>query len=111
MTQPLPIELRAPRGAVRLEIDWDDGRTTIYAHRLLRGFCPCAVCQGHDGGIEFLEPPKDGLELSDVASVGEYAIRLAWGDGHNTGIYSFRFLRRLSEVDPENMTTEIIRRA
>lgn len=90
---PTPVELRAPRGARVMEIDWADGHGATYPHELLRGFCPCAQCQGHDGPISFVE--GGDLELQDIQSVGNYAVRLVWGDGHQTGIYSFRYLREL----------------
>ncbi|MGB5813538.1 MAG: DUF971 domain-containing protein [Polyangiales bacterium] len=88
-----PVELRAPRGARVLEIDWADGHTGTYSHEVLRGFCPCAHCQGHDGPICFVE--GGDVELEDIQTVGNYAVRLVWGDGHQTGIYSFRYLREL----------------
>lgn len=90
---PEPIELRAPRGARVMEIDWEDGHRSVYTHELLRGFCPCAHCQGHEGPVEFVE--GGDLELTDIQPVGNYALRLVWRDGHETGIYSHRFLRSL----------------
>lgn len=96
---PTPIELRAPRGARRLEIDWDDGSTSAYRHAILRGFCPCAHCQGHHGPVSWvLGAEEKDLELAEVAEVGNYALQLTWGDGHGTGIYTFRFLRELDPV-------------
>jgi len=88
-----PTEIRAPEGALQMEIDWADGHTSLHPHRLLRGFCPCAGCQGHHGPIRFREagaPRILGLE-----EVGNYALQITWDDGHATGIYSFDFLRRL----------------
>ena len=41
---------------------------------------------------------RSDLELVGIEEVGNYAIQLAWGDGHATGIYSFRFLRELAEI-------------
>jgi DUF971 family protein len=91
-----PVELRAPRGAHVLEIVWSDGSTSTFSHRLLRGFCPCAYCQGHQGPIRWADgAPEADLTIDDVEEVGNYAIRLGWADGHGTGIYSFRFLREL----------------
>lgn len=90
-----PTGVRAPHGASVFEVTWADGRTHRYPHRILRGFCPCASCQGHSGRIRFLEPPN--TELRSVSQVGNYALALAWGDGHDVGIYSFRYLRRLGE--------------
>lgn len=96
---PEPVELRAPKGARRLEIDWADGPTTAYRHAILRGFCPCAHCQGHHGPVAWVEGAEAmDLELVDIQPVGNYALQLTWGDGHGSGIYSFRFLRALAEV-------------
>ena len=98
---PIPVELRAPRGARRLEIDWADGTTSAYRHAILRGFCPCAHCQGHHGPVGWVVGAEEmNLELTEVAEVGNYAFGLTWGDGHNTGIYTFRFLR---ELDPKGL--------
>ncbi len=98
-----PEELRAPRGARVIEIVWADGATTPIHHRTLRGFCPCAHCQGHQGPIEWVagtaELPEGALELVEIEEVGQYAVQLSWGDGHRTGIYSFSYLRELAEVD------------
>ena len=102
---PKPVEVRAPRGARVMEIDWADDHAGIYPHELLRGYCPCAHCQGHEGPIRFVE--GGDLELKDIQQVGNYALRLVWGDGHQTGIYSYRFLRELctcsscGEGDPQ----------
>jgi DUF971 family protein len=97
-----PEEVRAPKGARVMEITWSDGATTTHRHLHLRAFCPCAHCQGHQGPIRWVEGvealPHDGLELSELDEVGQYALRLAWGDGHATGIYSFRYLRELGDL-------------
>lgn len=100
-----PVELRAPRGARLMEIDWSDGTSTAYRHAILRGFCPCAHCQGHHGPIVWVEGAESAnLELTTLEEVGNYAVQLGWGDGHATGIYSFRYLRQLaalSEADAQ----------
>jgi DUF971 family protein len=93
----IPLELRAPRGGDTMEIDFADGHCARYPHEILRGYCPCAVCQGHQGPIRFVS--GGSLELSDVAEVGDYALRLTWSDGHATGIYTFTFLRELCSCD------------
>ncbi|MFN7700827.1 MAG: gamma-butyrobetaine hydroxylase-like domain-containing protein [Deltaproteobacteria bacterium] len=96
LASPEPIELRAPRGARVLEIAWSDGSLSTFPHSLLRGFCPCAYCQGHQGPIRWAaDAPDESLAIDDIEEVGNYAIRLGWADGHSTGIYSFRFLREL----------------
>jgi DUF971 family protein len=89
------VAIRSPRGARATEIDWGDGHTSAYPHALLRGYCPCAGCQGHTGEIRLLETRDDQLELDDIEPVGGYALALHWFDGHASGIYSFRYLRAL----------------
>jgi DUF971 family protein len=74
-------------------VAFEDGHEGIYPHEVLRGFCPCAECQGHSGGVRYRE--GGDLDLEGIDEVGNYALRLTWGDGHSTGIYSFRFLRAL----------------
>jgi DUF971 family protein len=91
------VAIRSPRGAKVTEIDWGDGHKGVYPHEVLRGYCPCAGCQGHSGTLKFI--PTDGfqLELEDIEVVGNYALRLQWFDGHGTGLYSYKFLRTLCQ--------------
>lgn len=99
---PHPTRIRSPRGAEVTEIDWSDGSTTRYAHRTLRGLCPCAHCQGHDRGIRWVESAEQAsklsLEIADIEQVGNYAVGLSWGDGHSGGIYTFEYLRELGRL-------------
>jgi len=92
-----PLAIRSPRGTRTTEIDWADGHKAIYPHDVLRGYCPCAGCQGHTGEIRFLETTDAQRELDDIQRVGGYALSLTWFDGHASGIYSFRFLRALCQ--------------
>ncbi len=91
-----PVRVRAPRGARTFEIQWADGYVGKIPHEILRGYCPCAGCQGHSGAIEFVE--GGNLEVRDVKTVGNYALQLTWGDLHDGGLYSFRYLRSLCEL-------------
>jgi DUF971 family protein len=89
------LEVRAPRGARHMEVVFSDGHVAALPHEILRGYCPCAVCQGHQGDIKFVEGGDQ--ELADLEEVGNYALRLVWGDGHSTGLYSYRLLRALCQ--------------
>ena len=93
------VRVRSPRGARVTEIDWADGHKGIYPHKILRGFCPCAGCQGHSGEIKFIDVDGIALELEEIEKVGSYALALKWFDGHSTGIYSYRYLRSLCHCD------------
>lgn len=87
--------VQAPHGARELVISWADGESSTYPHTLLRGYCPCAGCQGHSGTIKFVA--GGNLELVEIEQVGNYALSFRWADGHATGIYTFRYLRALGD--------------
>jgi DUF971 family protein len=91
-----PTEVRAPLGAPWFEVAWADTATLRLPNPILRGYCPCAGCQGHSGRTGFLAGHDS--ELREIATVGNYALRLVWGDGHGSGIYTFQFLRQLGEL-------------
>ena len=92
-----PVAIRSPRGARTTEIDWADGHKAVYPHAILRGYCPCATCQGHSGEVRLVETRDDQLELEDITPVGGYALGLKWFDGHDSGIYSYAYLRSLCQ--------------
>ena len=88
-----PTAIKAPHGARELEITWQSGHVSRYPHRVLRGYCPCAGCQGHSGSIKFVD--GGNLDLRDLEPVGNYALGLTWGDTHNSGIYTYQYLHDL----------------
>lgn len=92
-----PTMVKAPHGAKTMEIHWADGHKSPLPHEILRGYCPCAVCQGHGGTIKYV--PGGDLTLRNIEQVGNYALQLTWGDQHDTGIYSFRYLRSLCQCE------------
>ena len=90
-----PTDVKAPHGARVMEIYWGDGHKSSIPHEILRGYCPCAHCQGHGGTIKFV--PGGDLSLRDIAQVGNYALQFTWGDRHDSGIYTFTYLRSLCQ--------------
>jgi len=84
-----------------LAIKWAEGTEDFMALEKLRRACPCAGCKGEVDILGNLHKGPDkpyagnSFELVKIASVGGYAIQPVWADGHNTGIYSFEYLRRL----------------
>jgi DUF971 family protein len=91
-----PTAVKAPHGAQVFEVTWADGAKHSYPHEILRGYCPCAGCQGHSGEIRFQEGGNQ--ELREIERVGNYALSFTWGDSHSSGIYTFRYLRTLGEL-------------
>lgn len=92
---PQPVNIKAPHGASVMHVEWSDGHLSVYPHDILRGYCPCAECQGHSGTIKFRE--GGNTEIRELATVGNYAVTITWGDGHNTGIYNWEYLRMLCQ--------------
>jgi DUF971 family protein len=93
MAGPFPVEINHIKAKGVVRITWDDGHAGDYPQDFLRGWCPCAGCQGHGGGVKF-HPVPDAV-LAQIGAVGNYAIQFFWQDGHETGIYTFEFLRAL----------------
>ena len=85
-----------------LEIAWEDGSRTRHPGVQLRWACPCAECRGEAGLPGRLdrqnELAADELQVTDVTLVGQYALQLRFASGHDTGIYTFRYLRQLGEA-------------
>lgn len=110
MAIPHPTAINYVEADELLTIDFADGVSITYPARLLRGFCPCARCQGHGAGPAKWKPPYTtrGYVVENVSPVGSYAICILWGDGHDTGIYSYATLRNIdvSNFDFDAMTSE-----
>ncbi len=83
----------------QLRLTWDDGHTAAFAFDYLRGYCPCAACQGHGAGDVEFRPPTKSVEPLEIRPVGNYAVSIQWSDAHDTGIYRFDFLRRICPCD------------
>jgi len=84
-----------------LAIQWNDGTESYFDLQLLRRACPCAACGGEPDVLGNVSRPDvkysdDSFRLAGFDLVGGYALQPRWHDGHNTGIYSFQYLRRLS---------------
>ena len=82
-----------------LRITWADERVCDYEAARLRRACPCAQCVNEWTGERTLRPEaiSNEVEINDVSVVGRYALNFRWSDGHETGIYSFQYLRDLCE--------------
>lgn len=92
---PHPVEIEYKSADDALHMVFSDDHVAVYPTPYLRGYCPCARCQGHSGGAPRWQPltSRRQIEVVDVEPVGNYALAITWGDGHDTGIYAFRSLR------------------
>jgi DUF971 family protein len=89
---PLPTEIKLHQISRLLEIAFDDGKTFHLPCEFLRVYSPSAEVRGHGPGQETLQAGKKNVEIRAVEPVGNYAVQLAFSDGHNTGIYSWDLL-------------------
>jgi len=94
----VPVEIRQG-GADTLVIRWSDGVEHAMNVYDLRCHCPCASCVDELTGVRRLDlatVPRD-VRPRTIQSVGNYALRITWSDGHDTGLYSFVLLRGLGD--------------
>lgn len=97
MTVPAQIELTG----IGIQIAWDNNQTCTYPYRYLRLQCACAACVEEMTGRPILNVasvPEDIIAV-EYLEVGKYALQFLWTDGHDSGIYPFAMLLRLSEND------------
>jgi ATP-binding protein involved in chromosome partitioning len=88
-----------------LTLRWADGVEQRLGDRDLRLACQCAQCREEMSGARLLDPDKVPLDLAltRVWSVGNYALGLAFSDGHDTGIYTFKALREMTGTELEDV--------
>ena len=88
---------------------WQDGRRDDFDVRDLRLACRCAVCVEETSGRALLDTKSVPPDITprEISSVGNYAIRFSWNDGHSTGIYSFEHLRALGELDAAKVVENV----
>lgn len=101
MAQPWPTEIRLKQDRRILAVSFDDGARHELAAEYLRVMSPSAEVQGHSPEQRQTVPGKENVEIIKIEPVGNYAVKLHFDDMHNTGIYSWSYLRRLGEERDE----------
>ena len=96
-TAPWPVELRVFKAEGRLEIDFSDGHACSLPAEYLRVESPSAEVQGHGPNQKKIVAGCRHVKIQAVEPVGHYAVRIVFDDGHDSGIYSWSYLRELSE--------------
>jgi DUF971 family protein len=101
-----PAEITVTRDTRKMRIRWQDGHESSYPFDLLRKECPCALCNDQRSkpaapvglNLAVLSGPvirAGEIQVTEVKPIGRYAVNFAWSDGHDSGIYSYSFLRSL----------------
>ena len=92
---PWPTEIRLTPDKKTLVVAFDNGTSYELSAEYLRVTSPSAEVQGHSPDQRKTVPAKRNVEIMTVEPVGNYAIRIAFDDMHNTGIYSWTYLEKL----------------
>jgi len=99
MHTPTEIKLRT-RSRV-LEVAFDDGVRFLLPFEYLRTHSPSAEVKGHGPGQEVLVLGKQNVGIRAVDPVGQYAVKLVFDDGHDSGLFTWKYLRELGEKQAE----------
>jgi len=97
METPRPVDIALHQSERILEIKFDNGLESRLTTEYLRISSPSAEVKGHGPGQEVLQVGKKQVNIHTIEPVGNYAIRLRFDDGHDTGIYTWDYLYDLAQ--------------
>lgn len=97
MAEPWPTELKLDKDKRVLTVSFDDGAHFVLPAELLRVLSPSAEVQGHSEDQRVTVGGKRSVAILRLEPVGNYAVRIVFDDGHDTGLFSWSYLRELGE--------------
>ena len=98
---PWPLEINICENGKVLELSFDNNVKFLISAELLRVESPSAEVQGHGSNEKKILPGKQAVAILAVEQVGNYAVKLSFDDGHDTGIYSWKYLYHLGSQKAE----------
>ena len=99
---PKPVNIKLHKRSRVLELEFDDGAHFNLGCEYLRVHSPSADVKGHGPGQGTLQIGKENVNIDNIEPVGNYAIKLQFDDGHNTGLYSWQYLYELGRDHDAN---------
>lgn len=96
-SSPRPTDIKLHQASRLLEIQFDDGKHAKLSCEFLRVYSPSAEVRGHGAGQEVLQAGKEDVNIVGIEPVGNYAVKLTFSDGHDTGLYSWDYLYDIAE--------------
>ena len=108
---PAPTELTVHGQSRVLEVSFSDGKQFRIPFELMRVYSPSAEVQGHGPGQEVLQTGKRNVGITAIEPVGNYALKLVFNDGHDTGLYSWDLLYDLGKHADQLMSNYLERLA
>jgi DUF971 family protein len=100
MSSPQPTDIKLRTQSRLLQITYDNGAIFELPFEYLRVHSPSAEVKGHDGGEGILQLNKQNVGINGIEPVGNYALRLIFDDGHDTGLFTWTFLYELGTERP-----------
>ncbi len=97
MAHHQPTNLLLHQHSRMLEVSFEDGAQYRLSCEYLRVYSPSAEVRGHGPGQGTLQVGKEGVNITDIEAVGNYAVRLIFDDGHNSGLYTWDYLYLLGK--------------
>jgi DUF971 family protein len=94
---PHPVSITLRKSSRLLHIDFDNGTAADLEFEYLRVYSPSAEVKGHGPGQAVLQTGKENVGISSIVPVGNYAVKLVFDDGHDTGIYTWNYLFELGQ--------------
>jgi DUF971 family protein len=107
---PQPIEIKLRRAARLLEVTFEDGSRFELPFEYLRVYSPSAEVKGHGPGQETLVLGKEAVGIRAIEPVGQYAVKLVFDDGHDTGLYTWKYLYELGHDRQEKWAQYLARK-
>ncbi|EED36561.1 conserved hypothetical protein [Luminiphilus syltensis NOR5-1B] len=98
MSQPKVSNLHYSRKRRELDISFSDGTSGALSAEMLRIWSPSAEVRGHGVGQETLQTGKSDVGLVEIKPVGHYAVQLIFSDGHDSGLFTWAYLRELIDT-------------
>lgn len=94
---PRPTDIRLHQASRLLEVEFDNNTECKLSCEFLRVYSPSAEVKGHGPGQETLQIGKEDVNITAIEPVGNYAVKLTFSDGHNTGLYSWDYLYDIAQ--------------
>lgn len=98
----IPVEIKLHQRSRVLELEFDDGFACNLTCEYLRVHSPSAEVQGHGPGQDVLQLGKEEVNITELEPTGNYAVKIHFDDGHNTGLFTWEYLHKLGKNYEEN---------
>lgn len=105
---PVPTEIKLHNASRVMELSFDDGSSYRLPYEYLRVYSPSAEVRGHGVGQGVLQTGKREVAITGIEPVGNYAVKISFSDGHNSGLYSWDVLHELA-VNQEQLWQDYLR--